>query len=167
MNTRKWLFAAIFAALTCVLTILVPIPTPIGYIHPGDGMVILSGVFFSTSLLFSLSAGLGSMLADMILGYWIYAPATLVIKAVSALIAGLVFRSLRKKTDKSGTFCTAIAGLLSGLCTVIGYFLYETFLYGFPVALAVVPTNLIQIAFGILLACLLFGPISRLPYYQE
>ena len=166
MNTRKWLFAALFAAITCVLTILVPIPTPIGYIHPGDGMVVLTGVFFSSSILFSVAAGLGSMLADMILGYWIYAPATFVIKSVSAVIAALTFRYLRRNPSRSGIFCTGSAGLLSGLFTVLGYFIYESFLYGLPVALTVIPTNLIQIVFGSILACILFEPINKLPYFH-
>ena len=42
---RKIIMAALFAALACVATMIIKIPTPgtSGYIHPGDAIVILSG----------------------------------------------------------------------------------------------------------------------------
>ena len=45
-NLKKLILAALFAALSCVATMSIRIPTPGtgGYIHPGDAIVILSGV---------------------------------------------------------------------------------------------------------------------------
>ena len=45
-QTKKIILAALFAALTCAATMSIRIPTPGtgGYIHPGDAIVILSGV---------------------------------------------------------------------------------------------------------------------------
>ena len=44
MKTKKLIFAALFAALTCVATMIIKVPTPtMGYIHPGDSIVLLSG----------------------------------------------------------------------------------------------------------------------------
>ena len=45
-NTQKLVLTALFAALTCVATMIIRIPTPGtgGYIHPGDALVILSGI---------------------------------------------------------------------------------------------------------------------------
>lgn len=42
---RKIIMSALFAALACVATMIIKIPTPgtSGYIHPGDAIVILSG----------------------------------------------------------------------------------------------------------------------------
>ena len=47
VSVKKLVFAALFAALICVSTISIRIPTPGtgGYIHPGDAAVILAGVF--------------------------------------------------------------------------------------------------------------------------
>ena len=43
-SLRKIIFAALMAALTTVATMIIRIPTPTqGYIHLGDGMVLLSG----------------------------------------------------------------------------------------------------------------------------
>ena len=45
-NLKKIVMTALFAALSCVATMSIHIPTPGtgGYIHPGDAVVILSGV---------------------------------------------------------------------------------------------------------------------------
>ena len=45
-NLKKLILAALFAALSCVATMSIRIPTPgtSGYIHPGDAIVILSGI---------------------------------------------------------------------------------------------------------------------------
>ena len=46
-STKKLVLSALFAALACVATMSIRIPTPGtgGYIHPGDAIVILCGVF--------------------------------------------------------------------------------------------------------------------------
>ena len=57
-NLKKHITAALFAALTFAATMAVRIPTPgtSGYIHPGDALVILSGVILGPSSGF-LAAG--------------------------------------------------------------------------------------------------------------
>ena len=45
MKTKNIIFTALFAALTCVATMIIKLPTPtMGYIHPGDAIVLLSGL---------------------------------------------------------------------------------------------------------------------------
>jgi uncharacterized membrane protein len=41
-QTKKITYTALLMALTFVMTSLVKIPLPTGYIHPGDGAVLLS-----------------------------------------------------------------------------------------------------------------------------
>lgn len=50
-NLKKIVMTALFAALACVATMSIRIPTPGtgGYIHPGDAIVILSGVVLGPS----------------------------------------------------------------------------------------------------------------------
>ena len=65
MKTKKLIFAALFAALTCVATMIIKVPTPtMGYIHPGDSIVLLSG-FLLGPLYGGLAAGIGSMFSDL------------------------------------------------------------------------------------------------------
>ena len=52
---------ALFAALACVATMSIRIPTPGtgGYIHPGDAIVILAGI---TSVLYTVCSPVVSVL---------------------------------------------------------------------------------------------------------
>ena len=69
-NVKKLVFIAMMAALTCAATMVIRIPTPGtgGYIHPGDALVVLSGVLLGPLGGF-LAGGLGSALADLAAGY--------------------------------------------------------------------------------------------------
>ena len=81
-KTRKLVYAALFAALTCVMTMIVKIPVPAtgGYVNLGDCVVLLAGWVLGP-MYGGAAAGLGSMLADLVSGYPLYAPGTFVIKA--------------------------------------------------------------------------------------
>ena len=74
---KKLILTALFAALACIATMIMKIPTPGtgGYIHVGDAIVILSGVVLGPWYGFA-AAGLGSCMADLIGGYFIYVPIT-------------------------------------------------------------------------------------------
>lgn len=81
--------AALFTALVCVVTISfsIYVPATQGFFNVGESMVYLSAIFFGP-LVGALAGGVGSMLADIILGYPHYAPATLIIKACEGAIVG-------------------------------------------------------------------------------
>ena len=77
--------AALLAAFTCIATMIIKIPTPtFGYIHLGDGLVLLCGIILGPGI-GALAAGIGSMFADIFSGYMTWAPATLIIMATSCL----------------------------------------------------------------------------------
>ena len=96
-TTHQIVTAALLAALVCVATMLIKIPSPLkGYLNLGDGIVLLCGWFLSPVYGF-LAAGIGSGLADLFAGYVIYVPATFVIKGVMAVIAYYGVRFLRKR----------------------------------------------------------------------
>ena len=62
-NIRKLVLAALLAALTAVATMIIRIPTPTqGYIHLGDGMVLICGILLGPGL-GALAAGIGSILS--------------------------------------------------------------------------------------------------------
>ena len=63
--TQKIVIAALLAALTCVATMIIKIPSPLkGYLNLGDCIVLLAGWMLSPVHGF-LAAGLGSALADV------------------------------------------------------------------------------------------------------
>ena len=77
-KTRKLVYAALFAALTCVMTMIVKIPVPAtgGYVNLGDCVVLLAGWVLGP-MYGGAAAGLGSMLADLVSGYPLYAPGSI------------------------------------------------------------------------------------------
>lgn len=142
-NIINLVLAALFAVLIFVGTASFSIALPFGYFNLGDGFLLLAawilGGYYAMA-----GAALGAALADLILGFVIYAPATLIIKAVMVVIAFQIPKFISK--DKplfrfAGYFTGSV---LAELFMVVGYYLFESALYGFGAALASVPGNLLQ-----------------------
>lgn len=151
-KTRKLVLAALFAALCCVATMLIKIPSPLkGYLNLGDCAVLVSGWTLGGVYGF-LAAAIGSALADVFSGYVFYAPATFVIKGLVALVAYLLYKKLKLKND---TVSKLLSALGAEVVMAVGYYVFEGFMYGFGEALINVPSNLIQGAAGIVLGIIL------------
>lgn len=136
MKVKNIILAAFFAAAICVSTAFIKLPlTVAGYVHLGDAFIFLACAFLPLPYAIAV-AGLGSAMADIFAGYVIYAPATLVIKCVMALLFCLFFRHK--------LWLAIIGGVFSSVWMAAGYFAYETVLYGVAVALANIPFNLLQ-----------------------
>lgn len=152
-KTHKLTISAIFTAIIFVATYFVKVPTPMvgGYVNLGDAFVILSGMILGPIAF--IPAALGSSLADLLSGYAIYIPATFIIKGVSALLIGLIFKREKGIFSKIILKCI-ICGLISGVLIVVGYLLYELCIYG-AAAFINVPFNAIQGAFGIIVSTVL------------
>ena len=153
----------VLAAFVTVSTMIIRIPTPTkGYINLGDCFVNISawllGPVYGAS-----AAGIGSALADLLSGYTVYAPATLVIKALMAVVSYLVFRHLAKQSN--GVIAMLIASISAELVMTAGYFLFESFLYRSVAASVVgVPANLVQGIGGVVFSVVLHRVLlSRIP----
>ena len=160
MNTTKRIVtASMLAALVCVATMIIKIPSPLkGYINLGDCVVLLSGWLLSPLYGF-LAAGIGSALADVFSGYITYAPATFVIKGLMAIIAYFGFRLLHKRL---GSFSSRIiSGTLSEIIMILGYFIFEGFLYGFVPSLVNIPANAVQGVAGLIIGTILIKVFEK------
>ena len=152
-KTRKIVLAAMFAALCCVATMIIKIPSPLkGYLNLGDCIVLLSGFMMSPAYGF-LAAGLGSALADIFSGYLVYAPATFIIKGAMALIAYYGFKLLHKKAGTTPS--RIISGIVAEIVMVLGYFVFEGFMYGFAPSAVNIPANGVQGIAGLILGIVL------------
>ncbi|MDO4743640.1 MAG: ECF transporter S component [bacterium] len=152
-TAQKIVMSALLAALVCVITMSIKIPSPLkGYLNPGDCIVLLSGWFLSPVYGF-LAAGIGSATADIFSGYVIYAPATFIIKGLMALVANYGIRIIRKRFS----FLTAeiLSGAAAELVMILGYYLFEGFLYGFIPSVANIPANALQGVAGLVLGIIL------------
>lgn len=166
-TTKRLIMTALLASLVCVATMSIRIPTPStgGYIHPGDALVILSGIILGPIYGF-LAAGIGSALADLLGGYLIYVPVTLFVKGLTALFSGLIYKKMQKnsKTRYAAVF---LGGVIDIFLVAFGYFFCESFLYGAVGAAASIPANLIQGLAGMLISMVLYPAINSIHEVQD
>ena len=165
-NLKKLILAALFAALSCVATMSIRIPTPGtgGYIHPGDAIVILSGVILGPVWGF-LAGGIGSALSDLIGGYFIYVPITFIIKGLVALAAGLLYQKVGQN-QKSRYIAVILGGVADIILVAGGYFVCEFFIYGAGAA-ASIPANIIQGVGGLVISCILYPILISIPNVRQ
>lgn len=157
--TQKLVFAALLAALTCVATMIIKIPSPLkGYINLGDCVVLTAGWMLSPLYGF-LAAGLGSALADLFSGYFVYAPATFLIKGLMALAAWGIYKMLSKKTNNPVS--RIISAVVAELIMIGGYYIFEGFMYGFEASLVNMPANAVQGVAGLILGFALIKILEK------
>ena len=158
-TTRKLVMTALLAALACVATMIVKIPSPFkGYLNLGDCVVLLAGWLLSPVCGFA-AAGLGTALADVFSGFAVYAPATFVIKGLMALAAHFLHRLLQQKT---GNFAArVVSGIAAEVIMVLGYFLFEAALYGAAPSALNIPANALQGLAGLVLGLALIKAFEK------
>ena len=158
-SIKKICFCALFAALICVST-FISVPLPFGYFNLGDIMILLCA-WSLPPVAGAIAAAAGAGLADLLMGYTLYVPATVVIKALMSVCAYFVFRLILGASGSKAR--DLLSRVVSALCAeaimVVGYFSYEYILYGGG-AFASVLGNLLQAACAILGASAL-GRIFR------
>lgn len=158
-NTKKLVLAALLAALTCVATMIIRIPSPLhGYINLGDCIVLISGWLLGP-VYGLLAAGIGSALADVFAGYFNYAIATFIIKGLMAVAAYFVMKALSKMKVKTVGYI--VSGIVAEIIMVFGYFVFEGFMYGFGAVLVNIPPNMVQGVAGIVVGTLLMTVIDK------
>lgn len=125
--TRTIALLAIFTPLTTAATMLltVSIPATKGYFNIGETMVYTSALLFGP-VIGAFTGGVGSMLADLFLGYAIYAPATLVVKGVEGFLVGFLASKRPFRTPGAWkTFSFASGALLALVVAFVGLTLYS------------------------------------------
>ena len=158
-KTKKLVLAALMAALACIATMIIKIPSPLkGYLNLGDCIVLLSGWILSPALGFA-AAGFGSALADVFSGYLTYAPATFVIKGLMALVAFYCFKMLRGRLGDLPSWI--ISGALAEVLMILGYFVFEGFLYGFIPSVVNIPANGVQGVAGLIIGTVLVKVLEK------
>ena len=124
---------AALTALTAVTTLLVrvPIPATNGYFNIGDVFIILAGLWLGPRAGF-IAGAFGSSIADAI-GFPVYIPATFMIKGFEGWITGMLARN----ASQTSILRPAVAAFAGGTCMVVGYYLFEAYIY--PMAGRYVP----------------------------
>jgi uncharacterized membrane protein len=157
---RDMVITALMAAIVFVATYSIKINSFGGYVHLGDSMVLLSALLLGRKK-GAIASAIGMGLADL-LYMPIWAPFTIVIKAVMAIIAASI--ALRKDYEGEKVWNNALAFIVAGLWMTAAYFVAGALVAGlilgeqptlaaaFAVSLKDVPGNLWQASAGIFIA---------------
>ena len=159
-KTKKIVITALMAAMVCVATMVIKIPSPLkGYLNIGDCIVLLCGWLLAPGYGF-VAAGLGSAFADVFSGYITYAPATFLIKGSMAVIAFACFKLMNKRLGRLPS--QIIGAVLAEIVMVLGYYVFEGFMYGFIPSAVNIPANAVQGTAGLILGIILVKVFERL-----
>lgn len=113
--------AAISTALVCVATIIfyIYVPATRGFFNVGETMIYVAALLFGP-VIGAFAGGVGASLADILLNYWYYAPATFVIKACEGAVVGILGRR-RPKSDSRRVWMsfTLIMGISIGVLVAL------------------------------------------------
>jgi len=133
-------FSAVFAAAVAIATMLISIPVGPGYLNFGE-IVIYTAAFLFGSIVGGLAGGIGAAAADLILGFAVWSPITLVGKGLEGFIVGKVSgESLKSKL---------LAVLLGAPVMIAGYVFATWYLYGYPAAIfQELPIDILQAGLG-------------------
>lgn len=161
-NVKKLVMAALFAALTTVMTMVIRVPSPTqGFLNLGDCSVLLAAWVLGP-LYGGAAAGVGSMMADILASYTNYAPGTFVIKFAMGVAAGLIFQAMKGHTPGRKLTAQLVGGVVAEAIMVLGYFGYCAVFLGYGLAAAVdIPGNLVQAAFGLVMAVIVYTVLDR------
>ena len=164
---QKLILASMFAALSCVATMVIQIPAPTGYVNLGDAFVILAGFCLGPAYGFA-AGGLGPALADLLLGYTMYAPGTFLVKGLVAVIASLLLKVYYPLGKAPSVPRLLVCTLPAEVFMALGYFAYETVILKVGAgAAAAIPANLMQGLVGVIVSVVLFRLLYKVPALRE
>lgn len=155
-NVQRLALGGLMAALVCVATSFFKLPVPItqGYIHLGDAFVLVSAAILGP---LGVAAGaIGSMLADLLGGYFQYLLPTFVIKGLVALVA---YAGLK---GSKPFWVEWLVLIVAEAVMVLGYFLAECLMYGAASAAGAVLPNVVQGIGGVVIGALLIPVFRRI-----
>ena len=151
---------SLMAAITFIATSVIHFPTFMGVLHFGDSMIFLAAILFGRKKA-AIASAVGMCLFDLMAGYTTWAPFTFVIKGMMAYIAGTI--AYRSGYNGDNSLNNILAFVVSGIFMIAAYYLGGaviltfiskefTFTKALIVALKDIPTNILQVIGGIVLA---------------
>ena len=136
-------YTAIFTAIVILATSVIKFSTGLGegYIHLGDCFIYLSACVLPFPYCL-IPGALGGALADILSGYAVWSIPTMIIKMLNALPFALMCK--KYKSNKILSKQTVLMAIVSGLITILGYFIAECILYSVASATLSLLGNTIQ-----------------------
>lgn len=149
-KARSVALGAILASAVTVATMLsIPVPGFRLYFNLGEGVIYVIALMLGP-LYGAACGGIGACLGDLILGYPLWAPFTLLIKGTEGYVTGRIGRKHPKTAIMSGA-----------LVMICGYTLMAGLLYGWKAAPFEMVTDFVQTGIGGVAALILLPVLEK------
>ena len=151
---------AAFVALTYIFTAFMNVKLPIaangGLIHLGNVPLFIGAILFGKTT-GAIAGGIGMGLFDLLSGWTLWAPFTLIIVGIMGFTVGKLTEDPRHQNMKWYVIAIASACVIK----VAGYYLAEVIIYGNPLApVSSIPGNLVQIAVAAVIVLIVITPLN-------
>ena len=143
-QTKQLVYVAMGIALVFVCTALINLRLPIsangGLVHLGNVPLFIIAILYGRRF-GALTGGIGMALFDVVGGWFLWAPFTLVVVGLMGYTVGSICENRRNLT------AYVLALVAACLIKVVGYYGAEGIIYGnWLIPMASIPGNLVQIA---------------------
>lgn len=157
------LVALVFLS-TFFLNIKLPISVNGGLVHLGTGMLFIASILFGPKK-GALAGAIGMGLFDLVGGWLLWAPITIVARGLQGFIVGKISWSNGRKGSSLALNVTATIVSIPFMIAV--YYFGEVILYGnWIVPLTSIPGDLLQNALGMIIAIPVCVALKKVPYFK-
>lgn len=151
---------ALFTALTYLFTAFINVRLPIaangGLVHLGNIPLFIGAILFGRKT-GMIAGGIGMGLFDLLSGWTLWAPFTLVIVGLMGYVVG----KMTEKEAHQNYFWYVAAILAACVIKVAGYYIAEAVIYGNLIAPAAsIPGNLVQIGVAAVIVLIVIVPLN-------
>ncbi|MGE7591895.1 ECF transporter S component [Peribacillus frigoritolerans] len=167
-KTMDLIITAMLIALVFLSTFFLNIKLPIaangGLVHLGTAMLFIASILFGPKKA-ALAGAIGMGLFDIVGGWTLWAPITIVARGLQGYIVGKMAWSM----GRNGTIIAfnVMATIVSIPFMIAVYYIGEGILYGNWIApLASIPGDLVQNILGIIVAVPVCVALKKVPYFK-
>jgi uncharacterized membrane protein len=167
-KTMDLIITAMLIALVFLSTFFLNIKLPIaangGLVHLGTAMLFIASILFGPKKA-ALAGAIGMGLFDIVGGWTLWAPITIVARGLQGYIVGKI--ALSKGRNGTSIAFNVIATIVSIPFMIAVYYIGEGILYGNWIApLASIPGDLVQNILGIIVAVPVCVALKKVPYFK-
>lgn len=159
-KTKDMVQTALLTALVFVATAFINVRLPIvasgGLVHLGTVMLFIAAIVFGKEK-GAIAGAVGMAIFDLSSGWALWAPFTFIIRGIMGYMIGAI--TCGKNKDGNNIVTNIIAGILSGIWMIVGYYITEVILYGNWLSpMASIPGNVAQIVLALIIGI----PIAKI-----
>ncbi|RLQ94588.1 ECF transporter S component [Falsibacillus albus] len=167
-KTFDLILTAMLIALVFVATIFLNIRLPIaangGLVHLGTAMAFIASFLFGPRK-GAIAGAVGMGLFDLVSGWTLWAPFTVVARGLQGYIAGKIAWS-NGRNGNSAAF-NLLGAIVSAPVMLAVYYICEGILYGSWIGpVASIPGNIVQNVVGIIIAIPISAALKKMRYFK-